>query len=79
MLAKGAIQMLGAGRSAHYVLARHRAVNLPIVPTAVGVTSPDLEAANRVINVPNVPSDEARRSKPTEAKTGRGRKEPKGS
>ncbi len=79
LLAKGAIQRLGAGRSAHYVLSRHRAVNLPIVPSAVGMTSLNPEADNHVINVPNVPSDEARKSKPTAVKTGRGRKEPKGS
>ena len=63
LLAKGAIQRLGAGRSAHYVLARHRAANLPIVPTVVGRTSPDPEPDNRAINVPNVPSDEARKPK----------------
>jgi ATP-dependent DNA helicase RecG len=33
LLAKGIIQRLGAGRSAHYVLARKRAVNLPIMPS----------------------------------------------
>jgi len=33
LLAKGIIQRLGAGRSAHYVLARKRALNLPIMPS----------------------------------------------
>ncbi len=34
MLVKGIILRQGAGRSAHYVLMRNRAINLPIVPSS---------------------------------------------
>lgn len=63
LLNKGVIQRQGSGRSAHYVLVRNRAINLPIVPSAMGMTSPAPGVPNRVISVPSVPSHEADGSK----------------
>lgn len=40
LLNKGIIQRQGAGRSAYYVLARNRAINLPSVPSAADEVSP---------------------------------------
>ena len=65
LLDKGVIQRQGSGRSAHYVLVRNRAINLPIVPSAMGMTSPAPGVPNRVISVPSVPSHEADGSKLT--------------
>lgn len=71
LLDKGIIQRQGSGRSAHYVLVRNRAINLPIVPSdSVTASSP-----NRVINVPNVPLSDADGAR---LKTGKSKKDKKG-
>lgn len=49
---KGILRREGAGRSAHYLLAAHRAINVPNVPLGAN-RAPE---RNRAINVPNVPS-----------------------
>ena len=77
LLTKGIVQRLGVGRSAHYVLMRNRAINLPTVPSADGITSPDPDAANRAIKLPNVPSDKASGSRLPTAESKRNKKEPK--
>jgi len=74
LLDKGVIQRQGAGRSAHYVLVRNRAINLPIVPSAMGTTIPVPGIPNRVANVPSVPSHEADGSKSTLRKSKKGKK-----
>ncbi len=65
MLEKGIILRQGAGRSAHYVLVRNRAINLPNVPSSADEISSYSEEGNRVINVSNVPSQRATGAKPT--------------
>jgi len=65
LLDKGVLQRRGAGRSAHYVLLRNRAINVPNVPSAVGTTSPAPGISNRAVNAPNVPSQESNGSRAT--------------
>jgi ATP-dependent DNA helicase RecG len=69
LLEKGVIQRRGAGRSAHYVLVRNRAINLPIVPSAADAGSSTSDDVNHAINVPNAPAHEADESKLTAGKT----------
>ena len=74
LLDKGVIQRQGAGRSAHYVLVRNRAINLPNVPLTMGTASPFPGTSNRAVNVPTVPSQEADGSKSTTRKLKKGKK-----
>lgn len=74
LLDKGVIQRQGAGRSAHYVLVRNRAINLPNVPLTLGTASPFPGTSNRAVNVPTVPSQEADGSKSTTRKLKKGKK-----
>lgn len=69
LLYKGIIQRQGAGRSAHYVLVRNRAINLPIVPS----DSATISSANRAINVPNVPLPDTDGTKPNAVKSKKGK------
>lgn len=71
LLDKGIIQRQGSGRSAHYVFVRNRAINLPIVPS----DSVTASSSNRVINVPNVPLSDADGAR---LKTGKSKKDKKG-
>ena len=56
LLAKGLLDRQGAGRSAHYVLARKRATIAPNAPLNPAVKAPPSSSGNRATIAPNAPS-----------------------
>ncbi len=74
LLDKAVIQRLGAGRSAYYVLARNRAITLPIVRLIDDSAFQSPNVANHAINVPNAPSHKVEGDKSAKGKSKKDKK-----